>query len=148
MLKFGGPRQDVPGGAAADPTAAAVPPAGTAAVLPGAQAAGGGTPDRTQRHVRLPDGRSAGPSGTSGVGAVGGGGGGVPIASFGGTGAMDPAKVGAAAIMAQQMTPPDALVQYGGAPGGAQPPLVSHLLTHCLHSQPQRMTETVRTRDC
>ena len=103
MLKFGGPRQDAIG---VDPAAGLAP--GVAA-----QGAGGGagTPDRKQHrlHGRQPAAaNAAGSAGAVGVGTSSG----VPMGGY-------------ADGMSQPMTASDAvMMQYAGAPGGAQPPLV------------------------
>ena len=104
MLKFGGPRQDAIG---VDPAAGLAP----GVTAQGAGGGGAGTPDRKQHrlHGRQPTAANAAGS----VGAVGiGTSSGVPMGGY-------------ADGMSQPMTASDAvMMQYAGAPGGAQPPLV------------------------
>ena len=100
MLKFGGPRQDAIGVDSA------------AGLAQGAVGGGGaGTPDRKQhrQHVRQPAGvNAAGSAGAVGVGTSSG----IPMGGY-------------TDGMSQPMTASDAvMMQYAGAPGGAQPPLV------------------------
>lgn len=106
MLKFGGPGQDAIG----------VDPAAGLAQGVAAQGAGGGggagTPDRKQHrlHGRQPAAvNAAGSAGAVGVGTSSG----IPMGGY-------------TDGMSQPMTASDAvMMQYAGAPGGAQPPLAN-----------------------